>query len=103
MDAFLKFFEEIDRFTLTFNQPVPYLFTHISENLQEVIAELLYVHKPQRYNTKMDTFKATTQDIYEMAQIFFAPRDLAHFNMLLTTACRRYEVLQKGNITHQRS
>ena len=96
VDAFLKFFEEIDRFTLSFNQPVPYLFTHISENLQEVIAELLYVNKPQKYSTKMDTFKATTQDIYEMAQIFFAPRDLAHFNMLLTTACKKYEVIQKG-------
>lgn len=97
VDGFLKFVEDIDRFTLTYNQPVPYLFTHVSENLQEVLAELMYVHKPHKYRSKTDVFKATTADIYEMAQIYFAPRDLAHFVSLLTTSCKKYEVVQKGD------
>ena len=97
IDGFLKFLDEIDKFTLTYNQPVPYLFTHINENLQEIIAELLYVNKPQKYTTMSDVFKAMTSDIIEMAQIYFAPRDLAHFNTLLSNACRKYEVIQKGD------
>ncbi len=97
VDGFLKFFEDIDRFVLTYNQPIPYLFTHISENLQEIMAEMLYIHKPQRYSSKNDVFKASTQDIYEMAQLYFAPRDLAHFISLLTGACKKYEVTQKGD------
>ena len=68
IDGFLKFLDEIDKFTLTYNQPVPYLFTHITENLQEIIAELLYVNKPQKYTTMIDIFKATTADIVEMVQ-----------------------------------
>ena len=97
VDSFLKFFEDIDKFVLTYNQPVPHLFTHISDNLQEVISELLYVNKPQKYGNRNDVFKATTQDIYEMVQLYFAPRDLAHFIMLLMTSCKRYEVIQKGD------
>ena len=97
IDGFLKFLDEIDKFTLTYNQPVPYLFTHINENLQEIIAELLYVNKPQKYTTMIDIFKATTADIVEMVQIYFAPRDLAHFNTLLSNACKKYEVFQKGD------
>ena len=61
IDGFLKFLDEIDKFTLTYNQPVFYLFTHINENLQEIIAELLYVNKPQKYTTMTDIFKATTE------------------------------------------
>jgi hypothetical protein len=97
VDGFLRFFDEIDKFTLTHNQPVPYLFTHIADNLQEIVAELLYVHKPQKYSTKLDVFKATTLDILEMAQIYFAPRDLAHFNILLMNSCKSYEVKQRGD------
>jgi hypothetical protein len=44
-----------------------------------------------------DVFKATTADIVEMAQIYFAPRDLAHFNTLLANACKKYEVMQRGD------
>ena len=63
VDGFLKIFEDIDQFVLSYNQAVPHLFTHISDNLQEVISELLYVNKPQKYGNKNDVFKASTQDI----------------------------------------
>ena len=96
VDGFLQFIEHIDRFVLTYNQPITYLFTHIAPDLQEVIAELLYVHKPQRYNSRNDVYKANIQDIYEMVQIHFAPRDLGHFNKLLLTSCKKYEVMQRG-------
>ena len=33
VDGFLKFLYDIDKFILTYNQPVPHLFTHINENL----------------------------------------------------------------------
>jgi hypothetical protein len=62
-----------------------------------VIAELLYVNKPQKYTTMTDVFKATTADIVEMVQIYFAPRDLAHFNTLLANSCKKYEVMQRGD------
>ena len=97
IDGFLKFLDDIDKFILTYNQPVPHLFTHINENLQEVLSELLYVHKPNKYTSMTDIFKATTADIIEMVQIYFAPRDLAHFNTLLTSSCKKYEVTQRGD------
>ena len=96
VDGFLKFLEDIDKFVLTYNQQIPYLFTHISEDLQEVLAELLYVHKPQKYTSKNDVFKVTTQDLFDIVQIYFAPKDLGHFNILLLGACKKYEVFQKG-------
>lgn len=33
-------------------------------------------------------YKANIQDIYEMVQIHFAPRDLGHFNKLLLTSIK---------------
>jgi hypothetical protein len=44
-----------------------------------------------------DVFKATTADIIDMVQIYFAPRDLAHFNTLLANSCKKYEVVQRGD------
>jgi hypothetical protein len=74
VDGFLKFFEDIDRFVLTYNQPIPYLFTHISENRKDIRAKMM----SSRLQLKT----------YEMAQLYFAPRDLAHFISLLTGATR---------------
>ena len=92
VDGFLQFIEDMDRFVLMHNQPVANLYTHIAPDLQEVIAELLYIHKPHKYSSRHDVYQANIQDIYEMVQIHFAPRDLGHFNKLLYLSCKKYEV-----------
>jgi hypothetical protein len=96
VDGFLQFIEDMDRFVLMHNQPVANLYTHIAPDLQEVIAELLYIHKPHKYSSRHDVYQANIQDIYEMVQIHFAPRDLGHFNKLLYSSCKKYEVAQRG-------
>jgi len=89
VDGFLKFLEEADKFTLSYNQPIPYLFTKISDELQEALIELFSIHKPDRFSSKNEVYKANVREICEIVQVYFAPRDLGHFTKLLISSCEK--------------
>ena len=51
--------------------------------------------KPQKFLDLNDIYKADLKDIYQAAQVLFAPSDMLHFNKLLYTACKYYGVIMR--------
>ena len=81
---------------MTFNIIMMLSLRVIDRGIRYYIGTILRDLRPQKSSDDGSTFKASLVNIEEAAQVFLAPRDMDHFNWVLSNPCRKYKVEQVG-------
>ena len=95
VDGFLEFLQKIYHFMKSYDQKVPNIFTHLSEDIQQLVTGLLFSQKSTRYKDMQDVYSANLTDIHDVAKVLFAPRDMIQFVDCLAESCAPYAVEMK--------
>ena len=95
VDGFLDFLQKIYHFIKSYDQRVPNIFTHLSEDIQQLVTGLLFSQKSTRYKDMQDIYSASISDIHDVAKVLFAPRDMIQFVECLAESCAPYAVEMK--------
>jgi hypothetical protein len=96
VDSFLIFLQKVDQFLLDHRYQIPFLFTHISPDIQDIVTQILLTEKPKKYPDWATVHQVDFDDLYKAMQSHFCPKDIDHFNRLLVRSCSSYVVTQKG-------
>lgn len=103
IDGFMEFLTKIYHFTKSYEQKVPNIYTHISQPIQQIVQGILTIHKGSKFKDLGDIYRADLRDIYQAAEIMFAPTDMLHFNKLLYSSCKNYAVYMRNERDFERA
>ena len=96
LNSFLNFMESIAEFQKQYNQKVHNIYTHIDDAVRDVLKLEMSRLYPNQFETDMDFYEATGEQIKEAVQIMFCPLDTLAFLNALRESCKGYAVEQVG-------
>jgi hypothetical protein len=83
------------------HQSIKSIYGHIDRNIRDYTGTTLHELFPHKDTDEGSTFRASLMNIEAAAQVFLAPRDMDHFNKVLSSSCRKYKVEQVWKVVFE--